>query len=67
MEAETRAEPGFFVRISCKGSAAFDWEICRDADSTVVRRAPRLFDTRVDAIVDSARAAASLGIAPSES
>ena len=53
----------YIVRISQKETDAFGWEICREADSTVVHRSTRLFATRIEAIFDSARAAAMLNIA----
>jgi hypothetical protein len=63
MESEARAEASFFVRICRRGPEAFGWEICHEVDSTVVHRAARMFRTRIEAIADSARAAATLSIA----
>jgi hypothetical protein len=50
------------VRISSCGAESFGWEICRKADLIVIHRSTRLFATRIEAILDSARAAATLGI-----
>jgi hypothetical protein len=63
MQVEPEAKPGFFVRITRHGAAAFGWEICRASDSTVVHHASRLFGTRIEAIADSALGAATLNIA----
>jgi hypothetical protein len=57
MAVEPRTRACFFVRITRHGAAAFGWEICRAADSTVIHRAAHLFGTRFEAIADSARAA----------
>jgi hypothetical protein len=54
---------GFIVRISRSGAGAFDWQISRKDDSVVVHRSKRTFPTRLEAILDSARAAAALRIA----
>jgi hypothetical protein len=58
-ESETR----YIVWISRSGTDAFEWEIRREADSVVVHRSTRLFGTRIEAIFDSARTAATLNIA----
>jgi len=51
------------VWISRSGTDAFEWEIRREADLVVVHRSTRLFATRIEAIFDSARTAATLNIA----
>jgi len=51
------------VRICRYEAEAFGWEVCRKSDSTVIQRSTRLFATRIEAILDSARAAATLSIA----
>ena len=51
------------MRISRSVTDAFEWEIRREADSVVVHRSTRLFATRIEAIFDSARTAATLNIA----
>jgi hypothetical protein len=61
------SKPCYIVRISSNGAEAFGWEICREADSIVIHRSTRLFATRIEAIFDSARAAATLRIAIIES
>jgi hypothetical protein len=63
MPSETGSEPRYIVHISRPGAEAFRWEICRVADSIVVHRSTRLFATRIEAILDSARIAATLSIA----
>jgi len=60
MESEPRTVPCFLVRISRREPEAFGWEIYRNADSIEVERSTSLFATRVEAIIDSARAAALL-------
>jgi hypothetical protein len=51
------------VRIGRHGAEGFGWEICREADSVELDRSTRLFATRIEAILDSAQAAATLRIA----
>ncbi|WP_428669050.1 hypothetical protein [Reyranella sp.] len=66
MRCDSGPESRYVVRISRDGDA-FAWEIYREADSVVVHRSTRLFATRIEAILDSARAAATLSIAAIES
>jgi len=49
------------VRIN-RSAQEFEWEIRREADSVVVHRSARMFPTRIEAILDSARAAAALSV-----
>jgi hypothetical protein len=63
MQSEPRSGPGYIVRIIQHGAKAFSWEICRKADGIEVQRSTSRFATRIEAIVDSARAAATLEIA----
>ena len=65
MQSEAGGRPRFFVRINRYQAVAFGWEICRQVDSVEVHRSARLFDTRIEAILDSARAAAMVNIEPS--
>jgi hypothetical protein len=67
MQSEPRSAPGYIVQISRHEVEAFGWEICRERDSIEINRSARLFATRIEAIVDSARSAATLGIAVVES
>jgi len=53
----------YVVRISRKSAEAFGWEFSHDDDSIVVHRSTRMFPTRVEAILDAARAGAALSIA----
>ena len=39
---------------------SFEWEIVREEDLMVLQRSTRLFATRIEAILDSAQAAATL-------
>ena len=50
----------YIVRISRHGAETFGWEIYRERDSIKLHCSTRLFATRVESIVDSARAAATL-------
>jgi hypothetical protein len=63
MQFETRSGPRYSVRIDRHGAEAFAWEISRKADSIVIHRSTRLFVTRIEAIFDSASAAATLNVA----
>lgn len=63
MKSEPSSGPGHIVRISRHGAKAFSWEICRKADAIEIHRSPHQFGSRIEAIVDSARAAAALEIA----
>jgi hypothetical protein len=63
MQSESRSAPNYIVQISRHEADAFGWEICLEHDSIEVNRSERLFATRIEAIVDSARSAATLGIA----
>lgn len=62
MQTEPVPGPRYTVRISRHEADAFGWEISRKSDSIEVHRSTRLFSTRVEAILDSARAAATLRI-----
>ena len=63
MQSESGRAPRCFVRISLHGANAFGWEICREVDAIEVHRSTRLFATRIEALLDSARVAATLNIA----
>lgn len=62
MESSSGSATRYIVRIIRSGAEAFGWEIRREADSVVVHRSTRLFATRIEAIFDSARTAATLSI-----
>jgi hypothetical protein len=64
MQSERQERPRYFVQISQHGAEAFGWQICREADSIEVHRSTRLFATRVETILDAARAAAMLDTDP---
>jgi hypothetical protein len=51
------------VRISQHGAGAFGWNICREVDSVELDRSTRQFSTRLEALLDSAHAAATLNFA----
>jgi hypothetical protein len=63
MHTGPKQEPKFFVRILRHAPEGFGWEIHPGAGSNALRRSKRLFDTRIDAIFDSAAAAATLNSA----
>jgi len=48
------------VRIVRHGQETFGWEIRREADLVEVQRSAHLFATHIDALLDSAHAAAAL-------
>jgi hypothetical protein len=62
-----QTEPGpvhhFTMRISRRGPDVFGWNICREADSIELHHSTSLFATRIEALLDSAHAAATLAIA----
>jgi hypothetical protein len=58
-----KSPPRSIVHISRHEAGAFGWKIYRNAGSIEIHRSTRLFATRIEAIVDSARAAATLRIA----
>jgi len=60
MHSEPTSEGRYFVRIGQQDADAFGWEICRERDSIRLRRSTRLFATRLEAILDSVQATASL-------
>jgi hypothetical protein len=57
-----KQEPRSFVRIVRFGATAFGWEICREVNSVQVDRSVRRFPTCIEALLDSARAAATLAL-----
>jgi hypothetical protein len=67
MGSDVGAAPRYIVRISRSGAESFGWEILREADSIAIEHSTRPLPTRVDAILDSARVAATLGISIDES
>jgi hypothetical protein len=54
------------MRISRHGPDVFGWNICREADSIELHHSTSLFATRIEALLDSAHAAATLAIAGNE-
>jgi hypothetical protein len=54
------SEARYLVRFTRHGAESFGWEICRKADSIEALRSTLLFATRIEAILDCARAAATL-------
>ena len=63
MSPGSKQSPRTFVRIRRHGAKGFGWEIQRETAPVEVHRSTRLFDTRLEALLDSARAAAALDIA----
>jgi len=63
MGAGSGSATRYVVRIGRKSADAFGWEFSREDDSIVVHRSTRMFPTRVEAILDAARAGAALSIA----
>jgi hypothetical protein len=57
-----KEEPRSFVRIVRYGATAFGWEICREGNSVEVDCSARRFPTCIEALLDSARAAATLAL-----
>jgi len=62
MQSEAEQGPRYFVRITRSRAGDFGWEIY-EVDSIKVHCSTRTFVTRVEALLDSARAAAELNIA----
>jgi hypothetical protein len=61
------SKPRHAVRIARHGAdGAFGWKILREADAIVFASSTCLFGTRLEAILDSARAAAALEFAHDE-
>jgi hypothetical protein len=58
MQSDEGSGPHFLVRVRQAGPEAFTWEILRD--SVPIAHSPRRLGTRVEAILDSASAAAAL-------
>jgi hypothetical protein len=54
----------YLVRIARRGpeAEAFGWHICHNDDSHVIQRSAKTFPTRVEALLDSVRVAASLAL-----
>ena len=54
----------YLVRITRRGpeAEAFGWHICHIDDSDVIQRSAKTFPTRVEALLDSVRVAASLAL-----
>jgi hypothetical protein len=63
LHSESGQAPRYVVQIRRHGVKAFGWFIYRDIDAVEVQRSARLFPTRIEALLDSARAAATLNIA----
>jgi hypothetical protein len=53
-------KPGYFVRIARHGADTFGWEICSRVNSVEVDRSARQYSSRIEALLASARAAATL-------
>jgi hypothetical protein len=62
-QPDAKRPPRHVVRISRHEAEAFSWEIYREAGPIEIHRSTRLFVTRIETIVDSAREAAALEIA----
>jgi len=60
MRSEPTSGLRYFVRISRHDAESYGWEICRAEDSIELHRSTRLFATRLEAILDSVSAAATL-------
>lgn len=54
----------YLLRITRSGptSAPFGWQIIRQQDSSEIARSEKTFSTRMEALADSARAAAPLAL-----
>ena len=63
MQSESGRAPRYIVRISRHGAEDFGWAIYREGDAVEVCRSTGLFRTRIEALLDSARAAATMNIA----
>ena len=59
-------QPPYHVRVTRRGppTAPFGWEIYPDVASAPIERPARTFPTRVEALLDSVRVAASLALGP---
>ena len=57
-------QPRYYVRVTRRGppTVPFGWEIYLDGASAPIERPARTFPTRVEALLDSARVAASLAL-----
>ena len=63
MQTGSGRAPRYIVRIGRHGAADFGWAIHREGDANEVCRSTGLFPTRIEALLDSARAAATMNIA----
>jgi hypothetical protein len=54
----------YLLRVTRKGPSAepFGWQIIRQQDSVEIARSTKTFETRVEALADSARVAAPLAL-----
>ena len=59
-------QPGYHVRVTRRGppTAPFGWEIYPEGASAPIERPARTFSTRVEALLDFVRVAASLALVP---
>jgi hypothetical protein len=54
----------YFVRVTPRGRqpVSFGWEICQETDALTLQCSTKAFPTRVEALLDSVRVAASLAL-----
>ena len=62
MQSESKQGLRDLVRIARAGAEAFHWGIWREGHSVAMLRSTQPFATRIEALLDAARAAATLGI-----